>query len=186
MSRSAHERAAILPRLADVFREHGFEGASLSLISEKTGLGKGSLYHFFPGGKQEMAAEVLEHIAHWFEHNLFETLSASGDPRAAIVSMFRTIDDYFRSGRRTCLVGTFALANMRDRFAATIYAYFAAWRNTLADALQRAGKEQARADELAEDVIIGIQAALVTARAFDDPALFGRVLQRLERHLDLN
>ena len=186
MSRSADQRAAILPLLAEVFREHGFEGASLALISDRTGLGKGSLYHFFPGGKEEMAAAVLEHIADWFEHNLFEPLSTSGDARAAILSMFQTIEDYFRSGRRTCLVGTFALSDARDRFAATIHAYFAAWRNILADALQRAGKDQARADELAEDVIIAVQGALVTARALDDPTLFGRALRRLERDLDLN
>ena len=54
------ERADALPALGEVFREHGFEGASLALIGERTGLGKGSLYHFFPGGKEEMAAAVTE------------------------------------------------------------------------------------------------------------------------------
>ena len=62
MPRVISERADALPALAEVFREHGFEGASLSLISERTGLGKGSLYHFFPGGKEEMAAAVLDDI----------------------------------------------------------------------------------------------------------------------------
>ena len=51
MARTVAERSDVLPLLAEVFREHGYEGASLSLISKATGLGKGSLYHFFPGVK---------------------------------------------------------------------------------------------------------------------------------------
>jgi len=45
----------LLDRLTSVFRTHGFEGASLSLISKATGLQRASLYHRFPGGKEEMA-----------------------------------------------------------------------------------------------------------------------------------
>jgi hypothetical protein len=29
-------------------------------------LGKGSLYHFFPGGKEDMAKAVLDEVAVWF------------------------------------------------------------------------------------------------------------------------
>jgi TetR/AcrR family transcriptional regulator, lmrAB and yxaGH operons repressor len=185
MKRSVSERAAIVPVLAEVFRQHGFEGTSLSLISEKTGLGKGSLYHFFPGGKEEMAVAVLDDIARWFEDNLFAPLKTNADPRAAIHDMFLCVDDYFRSGRRTCLIGTFALDDVRDRFSTAIHDYFTAWRDALADALVRVGKTRPQATELAEDVVVGIQGALVGARAFDDPALFQRALRRLERMLDL-
>ena len=55
MARMVAERADTLPGLAEAFREHGYAGASLSVIGEATGLGRGSLYHFFPGGKREMA-----------------------------------------------------------------------------------------------------------------------------------
>ena len=57
--RSADQREDLLPQVAEVFRESGYDGTSISRITEKTGLGKGSLYHFFPGGKAEMAAAVL-------------------------------------------------------------------------------------------------------------------------------
>ncbi len=58
MARSIAERADVLPQLAEVFRAHGYEGATLALISDATGLGKGSLYNFFPGGKQQMARAI--------------------------------------------------------------------------------------------------------------------------------
>jgi TetR/AcrR family transcriptional regulator, lmrAB and yxaGH operons repressor len=186
VARVAQERNALLPQLADVFREHGFEGASLSLISAKTGLGKGSLYHFFPGGKEEMAALVLDDIARWFDINLFTPLRTGGDPGAAIVAMFDAVDAYFYSGGRVCLIGVFALGDVRDRFAEKIRGYFAAWQDALAEALCRAGKERLDAADLAEETIWGIQGALVAARALNDPALFSRGLARIERRLVLH
>jgi AcrR family transcriptional regulator len=64
----------VLRALGEVFRAHGYEGASLTLITEATGLGKGSLYHLFPGGKEQMAAEVLADIDGWFELNIYAPL----------------------------------------------------------------------------------------------------------------
>ncbi|MFE1600370.1 TetR/AcrR family transcriptional regulator [Methylobacterium sp. ID0610] len=183
MPKVVAERADVLPLLAEVFREHGFAGASLSLISAKTGLGKGSLYHFFPGGKEEMAASVLDDIDGWFQAAMFRPLREDADPQAAIAAMFRTTETYFRSGRRLCLVGVLALGDERDRFAARIHGYFAAWRDALGDALRRTGREAEAAQDLAEEVVAAIQGALVTARALQDSDLFVRTLRRLEARI---
>ena len=183
-AKPAPGREALLPVLAEIFREHGFEGASLALIGECTGLGKGSLYHFFPGGKAEMAASVLDAIDAWFTQAMFRPLREDPDPAAAVRAMFAETDAYFRSGRRVCLVGVFALGAARDRFGARIDAYFAAWRDALADALVRAGAEEPLARDLAEETVSTIQGALVTASALQDPALFGRALARLSARLE--
>ncbi len=45
--------------LDDVFRRRGYEGATLAELSRACGLGKASLYHHFPGGKDEMANLLL-------------------------------------------------------------------------------------------------------------------------------
>src|SRR5437899_12557807 len=103
MAKPVSDRAELLSLLAEVFRAHGYEGATLSLISEATGLGKGSLYHFFPGGKQQMAAEVLDEIDNWFEVNIFAPLRSSDDAARAIAAMIKAVDGYFRSGQRVCL-----------------------------------------------------------------------------------
>ncbi|MDP9630444.1 UNVERIFIED_ORG: AcrR family transcriptional regulator [Ensifer adhaerens] len=108
MSRVVAERQDVIATLAEVFREHGYDGASLNLITEKTGLGKGSLYHFFPGGKEEMAEAVLGDIALWFQTNIFDLLRNSERPAAAIDDMFASVDSYFRRGRRLCLMGVIA------------------------------------------------------------------------------
>jgi len=173
------ERADVLPALTEVFRTYGYEGASLARISEHTGLGKGSLYNFFPGGKEEMAAAVLDGIDGWFHTHVFDPLRRHENPRDGIEAMFEATDRYFHSGERVCIVGVFALSDVRDRFAQRINAYFAAWRNALADALQRSGRDTAAAKDLAEDIVAGIQGALVAARALNDAELFGRRMARM-------
>jgi TetR/AcrR family transcriptional repressor of lmrAB and yxaGH operons len=176
------ERADALSALSEVFREHGFEGASLALITASTGLGKGSLYHFFPGGKEEMAAAVLDNIDHWFETQVFEPLRAD-EPALAIHRMIQNVREYFRSGQRVCLVGAFALNDTREKFSAPIRTYFSRWIAALSSALIRSGVDADTAASRAEDAVLAIQGALVLTRALGDEAVFVRAMDRLARDL---
>jgi len=185
MRRIAPDRDELLGIVAEVFREHGYEGASLSLISEATGLGKGSLYHFFPGGKEGMARAVIAHIDGWFEDNVFAPLRDSADPFAGIGHMFEATDSYFRSGRRVCLIGAFALDQSRDRFAGQVRNYFGRWVTRLAEALARSGHQPDEANELSEEAVAAIQGALTLARAANDLDVFSRALRRLRMRLGL-
>ncbi|MCB8837546.1 TetR/AcrR family transcriptional regulator [Aurantimonas sp. VKM B-3413] len=183
MPRIARDRSEAISGLAEVFREHGYEGASLARITEATGLGKGSLYHFFPGGKEEMAEAVLDEIAAWFAREIFSPLRDASDPGEAIARMLDGVETYFHSGRRVCLIGSFALGCVRDRFADRVAGYFGAWRAALAAALRREGVAPSESEALAEDAIAAIQGGLVAARALDDPALFSRTIDRLRQRL---
>lgn len=179
MARVMTDRDAAIPALAEAFREHGFEGASLTRLSAATGLGRGSLYNFFPGGKEEMAAAVLAHVDEWFTTRVFGPLraAASGDP-SAVGDMFAAVDGYFRSGRRVCLQGAFALGRERDRFAGTIRGYFERWIASLAAALAAAGMPEPEAHEAAVETVAAIQGGIVLSRALDQPEIFTTSLDR--------
>jgi len=181
--KTVYERADIVPLLAEIFRELGYQGTSLSRITERTGIGKGSLYHFFPGGKEEMAGAVLADVDSWFEQAIYRPLR-HGDTREAIVAMLADVNAYFRSGRRICLVGAFALDETRERFSAAVADYFIRWVAALRSALIRAGCAEEEAQALAEEAVAGIQGALVLSRALDDTAVFTRSLQTLAKRLD--
>ncbi|HEX8045508.1 TetR/AcrR family transcriptional regulator [Rhizobium sp.] len=182
MTRTVFEKPDAIALVAEVFRELGYEGASMSSITARTGLSKGSLYHFFPGGKEEMAAEIMANIDTWFVTQMFRPLEED-EPRAAIALMWETTNTYFRSGRRICLIGAFALDETRDRFAGAIHGYFKRWIDALASALMRAGGGATEAHALAEEAVMGIQGALMLARALGDDAIFGRALGRLRERL---
>jgi TetR/AcrR family transcriptional regulator, lmrAB and yxaGH operons repressor len=181
MPRVMTERAAAVPALAEAFREHGFEGASIAQLCAATGLGKGSLYNFFPGGKEEMAAAVLTDVDDWFTGNIFEPLrnAVPGDP-AVISAMFDAVTGYFRSGRRVCLQGAFALGRERDLFAETIGGYFQQWIASLTAAL-RAGRSETAARAVAVEVIAAVQGGIVLSRALNEPDIFLQVIEQARR-----
>jgi AcrR family transcriptional regulator len=141
LPRIVAEKANVIPLLAEVFREHGYEGATLSRIQD--GIGGGSLYQFFPGGKEDMAAAVLVEIDVWFEQHLFEPRRQAYNVDLTIKRMFEKVTTYFRSGGRVCLMGAFALTDARDRFGLAVGGYFLRW-----------------IEALAEDAVLGIQARL--------------------------
>ncbi|WP_413207218.1 TetR/AcrR family transcriptional regulator [Rhodospirillum sp. A1_3_36] len=176
--RKVHEKRDVIALIAEIFRELGYEGASMGRITARTGLGKGSLYHFFPDGKEQMAREVLAHVDRWFEEEVFTPLREA-PPAEGIDRMWRSVAEYFQSGRRICLVGAFALDATRDPFAQAIRSYFQRWLDALTEALVRLGWDAAQARPMAEQVVGGIQGALVLARAMDDDGVFTRVLAQL-------
>jgi TetR/AcrR family transcriptional regulator, lmrAB and yxaGH operons repressor len=178
MTRTVFERSDVIPLVAEVFRELGYEGASMSAITTRTSLSKGSLYHFFPGGKEEMAREILAHVDEWFADHVFEPLEGN-NPQRAIAGMWDSVDAYFRSGRRVCLVGVFALDETRDKFSVPIKSYFRRWIAALAGALARCDMDDAVAGRLAEEAVVSIQGALTVGRALGDSDVFKRTLERL-------
>jgi TetR/AcrR family transcriptional repressor of lmrAB and yxaGH operons len=177
-------REKVIAQLAEVFRAHGYEGTSLSLITEATGLGKGSLYNLFPRGKEQMAEEVLSAIDNWFERHVFEPLR-NDETGEGIARMFDAVDRYFESGGRVCLVGVFALGSARDHFGEALRGYFKAWEDALSGALRRRGLPPSQAKQRAEDILLGIQGALVLARANDDRGVFRRAMKRLRINASL-
>jgi AcrR family transcriptional regulator len=183
MTKREAARDDILAALAEVFRAHGYEGATLSLITEATGLGKGSLYNLFPGGKEQMANEVLAAIDLWFNEKIYTPLRTAADPAKGIADMYAATSDYFHSGQRVCLVGVVALGASRDLFGEKVKVYFAGWVDALAAALRRLGDGNAEARRKSEQAVLEIQGALVLARAFDDPKVFLRALKESERRL---
>lgn len=180
MARLVAERHDVIPQLAEIFREQGYEGTSLKIITERTGLGKGSLYHFFPGGKQEMAEAVLDDVDGWFRTHIFAPLRETKDANAAIEAMFASVETYFRSGQRACLMGVIASSGAMDIFSERVQDYFAAWKRDLAATLARAEFAGDEASALAEEVLAGIQGGLILARGLEDTPVFTRVLERLK------
>ena len=176
-------RENAIPALAEAFREHGFEGASLAVLSKATGLGKGSLYNFFPGGKEEMMGAVLADVDHWFAETVFAPLEHVQHPARAVTQMIEDVTAYFRSGRRVCLVGALGLNSSGAAFNAKISGYFARWISALAQCLEVASVPPASAAQLAEEAVSGIQGAIVLARALGDDAAFNRVVDR--QHAEL-
>jgi AcrR family transcriptional regulator len=172
-------REEVVRRLLEVFRGRGFDGASLAELSRASGLGKSSLYHYFPGGKEDMARAVLEEVGRWMGERVLAPLAASGPPPRRLSRMIAALDELYDGGRAACLLGNMLVGDSRRLFQGPLKAAFAGWLAALAALARDAGMSPARAGQWAEDTVLSIEGALVLARGLDDPGPFRRVLRRL-------
>jgi len=92
MAASQPSKEQIADRLFTVFRDRGFEGASIADLSRATGLGKSSLYHHFPAGKEQMAEAVLERTTAMVDSEILGAAQSSGTLKARIRRIVATLD----------------------------------------------------------------------------------------------
>lgn len=184
-SKKEISKEALIPRLVDVFRQYGYDGASLSCIAQVTGVGKTNLYHYFPGGKQEMAEVALAHVQAWLETAILAPLAAQGAPRIKLMQMCEQVNGFFREGQNACLWAVLALGQSSDDlFHRQIRQALLSWITALAGVLEQAGYTTVEAQQTAEDVVLRIQGALILAKGLGEIAPFQRTLKRITNLLE--
>ncbi|HSL68780.1 MAG TPA: TetR/AcrR family transcriptional regulator [Longimicrobiales bacterium] len=175
-------KTEVLDRIMDSFRKHGYDGASLATISERTGLGKSSLYHHFPGGKEQMAIEVLAHLSAALRPT-FQAVEDEPNPKKKLGIMLDAIDAFYDGGKKACLLERLGASVDRARFGAPLRDTFTTWMSVLASICRAAGLSAAIARRRAEGAIVRIEGALVVAAGTGDPSVFGRTLNELRATL---
>jgi len=176
-------REELIDRLFEVFRDEGFEGASMADLAAATGLGKSSLYHAFPGGKDEMARAVLAAIRARIASGVVGALQGPGPVAARLKRMADAIDVLYEKGTVGCLVGAFSQGKSRRAFRPELQDIFGLMIDALAATLREAGIASAEARRRAEDAVLAIQGSLVLACGTGDPAAFRRLIKNFAPRL---
>lgn len=160
--------------IRDVFRQRGYDGATLAVLAEATGLGKPSLYHHFPGGKEDMAKAALDMVERSLEETFLAPLAADGTVSERLDRVFATLDAYYDSGRMGCLLAVLALQRGEHGLSDRVASMFRVWIAGLADFCRNAGIPDG--EQRAETAIVLIQGGLVLAAGLDSPEPFRRAL----------
>lgn len=183
MPKHVLSREEALERILAVFREQGYDGASLSRISAATGLKSSSLYNYFPNGKEDMALAALEHVAGYFRRDVLPALQGEGPPAARAAAYVAALRGYYRGGEANCLLNLFSLGGARGRFSEILARNAARHLTALAALAEDAGAAPAEAAELAEAALAQVEGALVLSRATGSTDPFERALERARRML---
>lgn len=177
-------RDKLVGQLVDVFRVYGYDGASLTNVARVTGLGKTNLYHYFPGGKKEMAEAALERVDLWLETSILTNLYSKVQPIDKLQTMCGQVNQFFNEGHNSCLWAVLALGrSSNDLFHQQIKRSLAQWIDAIAAVLEEAGLEPQVAKHRAEDAVLRIQGALVLVRGLDLIEPFQRLMQALPLEL---
>jgi len=180
-------RAAIVAAAARLFRRQGYAATGVHEIASAAGAPKGSLYHYFPQGKDQIAEEAVRFAGARVAH----TLRALADEAASTAELVRRYgvmlqgwmaQSGFRDG---CPIATTLLETAPQLPGPTEAGReaFASWRGVIAAALARDGYAPADARRLSTLVVAAIEGALVLTRVQGDGQAVADVTAALARLL---
>jgi TetR/AcrR family transcriptional regulator, lmrAB and yxaGH operons repressor len=167
--------------IARVFRRYGYEGATLGVIAQETGLGRSSLYHHFSRGKEEMAERALALVEQQFAERILPALMQDGEPEGRLARHAEGLRDYYEGGRLGCLVAAFTMQGSPEQTRADMGRLLQAWIDALAGVYAAAGVPEDVSKRKAEHAVAAIQGGLVLASATGDLRHFENALLVMKR-----
>lgn len=177
-------RERIIMGAADLIRRRGLAGSTVRDLATHSGAPLGSTYHYFPRGKQQLAAEAVRFAGDLVSRSLRRELVAG--PIAglrAFLALWRQIvfDSEFTAGCAVLAVAVEEPPADTDPEAINAAAdVFTAWENLLADSLHAYGAPPEQAAQLATLIVAAVEGTVAMCRAKHDIAPLDAVATQLE------
>jgi AcrR family transcriptional regulator len=154
---------------AELFRRQGYAATGLKQIVAEADAPFGSIYHFFPGGKEELGAETIRVGGRFFLALAESYLSAIEDPAEAIREFFDgaaetlVATDYADA----CPIATLALevASTSEPLRVATAEAFDSWLDALSARFRDSGLPPERAESLSLAVLSALEGAFVLCRS---------------------
>lgn len=104
-------REKLIEAAITLMRRSGLSGAGINEIVRESGAPKGSVYYFFPQGKQQIVKEGLAQYSERVVAFIDSTLSTKRDPGEKVKALFNAFAERIELGefRHSCPVGTVCL-----------------------------------------------------------------------------
>lgn len=188
MARPPRERMVF--SAAQLIRTQGVSGTGMREVVQHAEAPRGSLQHYFPGGKEQLVDEALAWTGSYAARRVRRHAAALANPTpgalfAAMVGQWR--DEFASAGYAGgCpLVATTAdTAAASEKLRQAVSAAFETWQAPVAEELRRMGVPDRRSTSLALVMISALEGAIVLARAHHDLAPLDAVAEELAPMLD--
>jgi AcrR family transcriptional regulator len=179
----------ILDSTAELFRRQGYTGTGMKQIAADAAAPFGSVYHFFPGGKEELGAEVIRTSGRMYMQLFVAVIAEFPDDVLAAVEGFFTgaaqtlsETDY----EDACPIATVALevASTNETLRIATADVFTEWIEGATAYFEFAGIPRSRSYELAFSMLSLLEGAFIFSRAMrttEPMAIAGRVVVALVR-----
>jgi TetR/AcrR family transcriptional repressor of lmrAB and yxaGH operons len=180
-------RGRLLATTAELLHRQGYASTGLNQILEESGAPKGSLYFYFPGGKEELAVAALTRSSATLTQALEQILTAAPTAEAAVAAVIAFFAGQLATSRfeKGCPVATVALeqATSSEALQAVCSAAYRSWERLVEQRLLREGHAPERAAGLANLALTAIEGALLMCRAHRSTEPLERTGRELARIL---
>jgi AcrR family transcriptional regulator len=162
-------RDRIMEATAELFRRHGYTGTGLKQIVAAANAPFGSVYHHFPGGKEQLGVEVIRASGAMY-YELFELImDASPDVVTGVENFFAGAAETLRRTdyADACPIETVALevASTNEPLRQATADVFESWFAGATARFVDAGVEPERARRLSISMLCELEGAFVFCRA---------------------
>ena len=182
---TSDSRERMVRSAASLIRTRGVNATSLSEVLADSGAPRGSIYHHFPEGKDQLAQDAIR----WTSERVLAHLRAGAavtpsDVLKRFIDMWRQVVLTSR-GTAGCVVAGVAIdtdageAGQIDLVRST----FRSWTAVLAEQLRAVGVPSARATSIALATLAGMEGALILCRAEGNAKPLDTVAEELLRLL---
>jgi TetR/AcrR family transcriptional repressor of lmrAB and yxaGH operons len=188
-ARTKDARDRMVRAADELFRAQGLHATGVAEILERSGAPRGSLYHYFPGGKEQLAVEAIAHAAERFCRSITKAIEVNDGSLPEAVRLYgkamadRLVATDFVEG---CPIGNSAIEGSVGsvEISQACDRAFRDFADVMADHLREQGVEHAQADHLATFVVSTVEGALLVARVRRDTHPVVDATERLAEMLE--
>lgn len=179
---SSDSRSKMVRSAAQLIRSRGMNAASFSEVLAASGAPRGSIYHHFPRGKDQLAEDAIR----WTSDRAlkYQRSCVAKTPEGVLdwfVDMWRQIV-VASDGAEGCVVAGVAIdAAAGDDLIALVRDTFRTWVDVIAGQLRAVGVPGRRARPVALAAVAGMEGALILCRAERDTGPLETVAAELTR-----
>jgi TetR/AcrR family transcriptional repressor of lmrAB and yxaGH operons len=161
-------RDRILSAALDLMRSRGFRGTGLKDVTAAAAATTGSLYHFFPDGKDQLVREAVREDGAAHEATFEAIAREAKGPGEAIATFFDQAADILEATGYVdlCPIGTVAgeTASSNDGVRDACDTVFRGWERVLTDELTAAGLGADEAAELSATTVAALLGGFILVR----------------------
>jgi TetR/AcrR family transcriptional repressor of lmrAB and yxaGH operons len=180
-------RQQIIAKTSELLERQGYHATGLNQIVAESETPRGSLYYYFPAGKEELAAEALEYRARQMSTYMRQALAAYPDPTEAIYRFLLGIADHV--GGDNCTGGApiaavaLETAGCNERLRQACQQAYAWLRQPLEEKLLAGGYPPERAQALALTISAALEGGVILSRTMQQSQPLRIVADEVKRLL---
>jgi AcrR family transcriptional regulator len=162
-------RDRILDATSELFRRQGYTGTGVKQIVAAASAPFGSVYHHFPGGKEQLGEEVIRFSGAMYGRLIGAFYDPAPDPVTATRNFFAAAAETLRQTdyADACPIATIALevASTSEPLRQATHDVFEGWLAECAQRMEAHGVAPAKAREVAIALVALLEGAFLLSRA---------------------
>ncbi|WP_042208143.1 TetR/AcrR family transcriptional regulator [Paenibacillus durus] len=186
MDKSARER--FIEATTRLIEMHGYHGTGLNQIIKEGGAPRGSLYHHFPNGKEELVSAAIDHLGQGVADQTRKILDNSKSLSEGIYSIFLFLAKKFDDS--DCLIaGSIAsvaleTSHISEQLRETCRRTYDSWRSAYEEMLLLNGFSASRAAQISTLITASIDGAIILCRINRSSEPLMQIAREIGIHLE--